>query len=316
LIVPKPDIQIDENTKLKIDQFVMNGGKVLFFIDGLKVDSIGLEGTFAQPLDVNLDDLLFNYGLRINKNIVKDGLNATVIPLVVGNMGDKPNIQPILYRYFPLINNFGRSIITKNIDMVSTKFTASIDIVNVNDGIKKTPLLMTSPYTKTLNAPALITYNEARTETDEEEYQGGVKVVAYLLEGKFSSFFKGGFSQNQALLKKKSENSKMLVVSDGDLIVNEVDNKTGNPFPMGYDRFSKHQYGNQDFVFNALNYLLDENGLIVAKAKSIGLRPLDTLKTRNKHTQWQVINLLLPLTLLVFVGLFRFYFIRKKYTSF
>ena len=108
----------------------------------------------------------------------------------------------------------------------------------------------------------------------------------------------------------------MLVVSDGDLIVNEVDNKTGNPFPMGYDRFSKHQYGNQDFVFNALNYLLDENGLIVAKAKSIRLRPLDTLKTRNKHTQWQVINLLLPLTLLVFVGLLRFYFIRMKYTSF
>ena len=316
LIVPKPDKPLDDSTKLKIDQFVMNGGKVLFFVDGLKVDSIGLEGTFAQPLDVNLDDLLFNYGLRINKNIVKDGLNATVIPLVVGNMGDKPNIQPMLYRYFPLINNFGKSVITKNIDMVSTKFTATIDIVNANDGIKKTPLLLTSPYTKILNAPALITYNEARTETEEEEYQGGVKVIAYLLEGKFSSFFKGGFSQNQASLKKISENSKMLVVSDGDLIVNEVDGKTGNPYPMGYDRFSKHQYGNQDFVFNALNYLLDENGLIVAKSKTIGLRPLDTLKISNNHLQWQLINILLPLALLVIVGIVRFYFVKKKYTSF
>jgi gliding-associated putative ABC transporter substrate-binding component GldG len=312
LIVPKPDQPVDDSTKLKIDQYIMNGGRVLFFVDGLKVDSVGLEGSFAQPLNVNLDDMLFRYGLRINKNIVKDGLNAAIIPLVVGNMGDKPNIQPMPYRYFPLINSFSNSLITKNIDMVYTKFTASIDTVNKNDGLKKTPLLLTSQYTKVLNAPALITYNEARTDTDEAEYQGGVKSVAYLVEGTFKSILQNSFANTG--LKTTSVPTKILVCSDGDIIVNEVDRKTGNPYPMGFDRFSQHQYGNQDFVINALNYLIDESGLLTAKSKSVGLRPLDKLKIKNEQTKWRLINIALPLVLLTIFGFLRFYYIKNKYT--
>jgi gliding-associated putative ABC transporter substrate-binding component GldG len=291
----------------------MNGGRVLFFVDGLKVDSVGLEGSFAQPLDVNLDDMLFKYGVRINKNIVKDGLNAAIIPMVVGNMGDKPNIQPMPYRYFPLINNFSSSLITKNIDMVYTKFTASIDPVNGNDGLKKTPLLLTSQYTKVLNAPALITYNEARTDTDETEYQGGVKTVAYLIEGTFKSILQKSFTNSE--IKTTSVPTKILVCSDGDIIVNEIDRKTGNPYPMGFDRFSQHQYGNQDFVINTLNYLLDEQGLLTAKSKSVGLRPLDKLKVNNQKTKWQLINIVLPLILLLIFGFLRFYYVKNKYTQ-
>jgi ABC-2 type transport system permease protein len=311
LIVPKPDRPVDDSTKAKIDQYIMNGGRVLFFVDGLKVDSVGLEGSFAQPLDVNLDDMLFKYGVRINKNIVKDGLNAAIIPMVVGNMGDKPNIQPMPYRYFPLINNFSNSLITKNIDMVYTKFTASIDPVNGNDGLKKTPLLLTSQYTKVLNAPALITYNEARTDTDEMEYQNGVKTVAYLIEGTFKSILQKSFTNSE--IKTTSVPTKILVCSDGDIIVNEIDRKTGNPYPMGFDRFSQHQYGNQDFVINTLNYLLDEQGLLTAKSKSVGLRPLDKLKISNQKTKWQLINIVLPLVLLVVFGFLRFYYVRNKY---
>lgn len=313
LIVPKPDKPVDDSTKAKIDQYIMNGGRVLFFVDGLKVDSVGLEGSFAQPLDVNLDDMLFKYGVRINKNIVKDGLNAAIIPMVVGNMGDKPNIQPMPYRYFPLINNFSNSLITKNIDMVFTKFTASIDPVNENDGLKKTPLLLTSQYTKVLNAPALITYNEARTDTDEAEYQGGVKTIAYLIEGTFKSILQKSFTNSE--IKTSSVPTKILVCSDGDIIVNEIDRKTGNPYPMGFDRFSQHQYGNQDFVINTLNYLLDEQGLLTAKSKSVGLRPLDKLKISNQKTKWQFINIVLPLVLLVVFGFLRFYYVKNKYAQ-
>lgn len=313
LIIPKPDKPIDDSTKAKIDQYIMNGGRVLFFVDGLKVDSVGLEGSFAQPLNVNLDDMLFRYGVRINKNIVKDGLNAAIIPMVVGTMGDKPNIQPLPYRYFPLINNFGNSLITKNIDMVYTKFTASIDAVNGNDGLKKTPLLETSQYTKILNAPALITYNEARTDTDESEYQGGVKTIAYLIEGSFKSILQKSFAHPN--LKTASVPTKILVCSDGDIITNEIDRKTGNPYPMGYDRFSQHQYGNQDFVINALSYMVDEKGLITAKSKSVGLRPLDKLKIKNQKMQWQLINIVLPLILLVLFGFLRFYYVKNKYTK-
>jgi gliding-associated putative ABC transporter substrate-binding component GldG len=312
LIIPKPDKAVDDITKLKIDQYLMNGGKVLFFVEGLKVDSIGLEGSYAQPLDVNLDDMLFKYGVRINKNLVKDGLNAAVIPLVVGAIGDKPNIQAVPYRYFPLINNFGKSLITKNIDMVYTKFTATIDAVNGNDGLVKTPLLLTSPYTKILNAPALITYNEARTDTDEAEYQGGVKTIAYLIEGTFKSIAQKSFTNPD--LKTSSIPTKILVCSDGDIIINEVDRKTGNPYPMGYDRFSKHQYGNQDFIINAINYMVDQQGVVMAKSKSVGLRPLDSLKLLNERLNWQLINIIMPLLILGLLGFLRFLYIKKKYT--
>lgn len=310
LIIPKPDKPVDDSTKFKLDQYLMSGGKLLFFVDGLKVDNIGLEGTFAQPLNINLDDMLFKYGVRINKNIVKDGLNTAVIPMVVGNMGDKPNIQLMPYRYFPLINNYGKSLITKNIDMVYTRFSASIDTVNAKDGLTKIPLLLTSPYTKILNAPALITFNEARTDTDEKEYQSGVKVISYLIEGKFKSLYQNQFTQK---VLTESPETKILVCSDGDLIVNEIDKKTGNPLPLGFDKYSQHQYGNQDFVLNALNYLTDEKGLITSKTKSIGLRPLDQLKVKNERVMWQTINIAAPLVLLGILGLLRFWWLRKTY---
>ena len=138
LILPKPDLPIDDSTKYKIDQYVMSGGRALFFVDGLKVDSVSLESTYAQPLELNLTDLFFKYGVRINSNIVKDGASSAAIPMVVGNMGDKPNIQPIPYRYFPVINNFGKSLITNNLDLIFCRYVASIDTVSA-PGVLKIP---------------------------------------------------------------------------------------------------------------------------------------------------------------------------------
>lgn len=311
LIMVSPDKKVDDSTKLKIDQFIMKGGRVLFFVDGLKVDSIGVQGTYAQPLDVNLDDMLFNYGIRINKNIVKDGLNAATIPLVVGETGNEPNIQPVQYRYFPTINNFGESLITKNIDMVYAKYAATIDTVNQGDGLKKTPLLLTSPYTKILNAPALITFNEARTDTKESEYNQGVKAIAYLVEGKFKSMFHSNFSGKELL--KESEPTKILVVSDANVIQNDVNQKNGTYYPLGLDKYFKTWYGNEDFLVNALNYMVDANGILVSKEKNVTLRPLDLLKVRNHRLQIQVINILLPLLVLVLFGVGRYFYLRKMY---
>lgn len=311
LIVPSPDKPIDDSTKLKIDQFVMKGGRVLFFVDGLKVDSVGLEGTYAQPLDVKLDDMLFTYGLRINKNIVKDGLNAAVIPIVVGNNGNEPNIQEMVYRFFPLINNFGPSLITRNIGMVLTKYTATIDTVNAGDGLKKTPLLLTSPHTKVLNAPALVTFNEARTDTEESEYNSGVKAVGYLVEGKFKSLYRSNFSGQDLL--KESEPTKILVVSDGNIIRNETNPEKGTFYPLGFDKYFKYQYGNEDFLLNALAYLVDQDGVLLSKSKTISLRPLDALKIRNDRAQIQFINIVLPLLLLMGFGVGRYFWLRKKY---
>lgn len=313
LLVIKPDKVVDDSTKFKIDQFIMKGGRAMFFVDGLKVDSVGVEGSFAQPLDVNLDDLFFRYGLRINKNIVKDGLNAETIPLVVGHIGDRPDIQCVPYRYYPLINNFGPSLITKNIDMVLARNSATIDTVNNGDGLVKTPLLLTSPYTKILNAPALITYNEARTDTDEKEYQGGIKAIGYLVEGNFKSLFQSSFSGKNIV--QESEHTKIVVLSNGEIIRNEANNQKGTFYPLGYSKCSEKQFGNIDFVLNALNYLADENGILVSKAKSINIRPLDALKTRNLRTKIQLLNVMAPLLLLLLFGAVRYMWIKKMYTK-
>ncbi len=310
VILPNPDKPVDEDTKIKLDQYLMNGGKLLFFMDGLKVDTVGLEGSFAQPLNIGLDEMLFKYGVKINKNIVKDGLNQAVIPMVVGEMGDSPNMQPVPYRYYPLINNFGKSLITKNIEMVLLKYAASIDTVNSGATLRKIPLLLTSPNTKILNAPAMITFNEARTETDLKEYNQGEKVLAYLVEGKFNSLYGNRIGGNYI---KQSPYTKVLVCSDGDVIMNDVDKRTNNPFPLGFDKFIQHQYGNQDFVLNALNYMLDEKGIISARAKSLQLRPLNKLKIRDERLQWQIINIVLPLVVLLIAGLGRYFYLQKKY---
>ena len=304
LILPKPDFPVDDSTKYKIDQFVMGGGSALFFVDGLKVDSVSLEGNFAQPLELNLTDLFFKYGVRVNSNIIKDGASCALIPLVVGDLGDKPNIQPVPYRYFPLINNFGKSLITNNLDLVFSRYVASIDTVRA-DGVSKTPLLMTSPYTKVLNAPVFVTFNDAQTDTEQAEYQGGVKTIAYLLEGKFQSLYKNRLLPNDpkfADFKAESLPTKIIICSDGDLIVNEVSQKTGNPLPLGYDKTTQHTFGNKDFVMNAIDYLIDEDGVIQAKGKEVKLRPLDKLRTRDERTFWQILNIGLPVALVLLFG--------------
>lgn len=317
LILPKPDSPVDDSTKFKIDQYIMNGGKALFFLDALKVDSVSLEGNYAQPLRINLEDLFFKYGIRINENMVKDGVSCATIPLVVGAMGDKPNIQLMPYRYYPLINNFGNSLITKNLDLVWTRFVASIDTVK-SDGIRKTPLLMTTPYTKVLNAPAFVTYNEARTETESEEYKAGVKTLAYLLDGKFTSLYKNRLLPTDPRskdFKAETTDAKVIVCSDGDLIVNDIDSRSGNPLPLGYDKYSRYTFGNRDFVMNAIDYLVDENGVISARGKEVKLRPLDNVKARDERTKWQSLNLILPVGLVSIFGGLRQWMRRRRYVG-
>ncbi|KPM48376.1 gliding motility-associated ABC transporter substrate-binding protein GldG [Jiulongibacter sediminis] len=316
LILPKPDITIDDSTKYKIDQYIMYGGKALFFVDGLQVDSIGLQGTYAQPLRHNLEDLFFKYGIRLNTDMVKDGASAAMVPLVVGQMGDRPNIQPVPYRFFPLLGTFGESLITKNLDLVISRFASTIDTIN-SSGIAKTPLLSTTPYTKVLQAPALVTYNDARSETDTKEYNEGSKQIAYLLEGRFTSLYQNRIlpsDPRSEYFKGNGEPTKLIVCSDGDLIVNEIDRRNGEPLPLGFDKVSQHTFGNKDFLMNAIDYLVDENGVITARSKEVKLRPLDSIKVRDERFRYQLINLLLPSLFILVLGVIKGYFWKWKYT--
>lgn len=316
ILVPKPDKSFSEEDIFKLDQFVVNGGRALFFVDGQRVDSVNNEGTYAQPVSLNLDDLFFRWGVRLNRDVVKD-LRCAPIPLTVGNIGDKPNVQLLPWRFYPLLNNFGTSgnPIVRNLDAILGRFISTLDTVQAA-GIQKTPLLLTSPYTKVLKAPALISYNEARQQPDPQTYNEGPKLIACLLEGQFKSLFANRIlpgDPRSAGFRPEGVASRVLVCSDGDLIVNDVDYKRNAPYPLGFDRFTRTTFANKDFALNALDYLVDPNGVIAARTRTITLRPLDKIKVDASRTRWQLVNLLGPLALGGLIGLAWQVARRRKY---
>lgn len=314
LMILKPDVPFSEEEKYKLDQYVIGGGKALFFVDGAKVDSVSLEGNYVQPLDLNLNDLFFRWGIRVNNNLVKD-LNSATIPMNVGNMGDKPEIKAVPWRFFPLLNNFGPSPITRNTDAVYSRFLSSLDTVGGAPGIQKIPLLMTSPYTNLVNTPALVGYNEARQQPDPAEYKGGVKLAAVLLEGSFNSLFENRILPNDPRSKtfKATGQGKIIICADGDIVVNDFDYRRNTPLPLGYDRASTNIFGNKDFVMHALDYMTDENGIINSRSKQISIRALDKIAVHKDKKFWQALNLLLPLVILGIFGAIRYYIRKRKF---
>ena len=310
VLVPKPDSAFSEEEIFKLDQFVVNGGRALFFVDGQRVDSVNNQGTYAQPLSLNLDDLFFRWGVRVNRDVVKDYYCAA-IPLNVGNLGDKPNIQLLPWRFYPLLNNFGSSgnPIVRNLDAVLGRFVSTLDTVRATGGdgqlIQKTPLLLTSPYTKILKTPALISYNEARQQPDPSTYTDGAHIIGCLLEGKFQSLFANRILPGDPRangFKAEGAASRILICSDGDLIINDVDYKRNAPYPLGFDRYTRNTYANKDFALNAIDYLIDPNGVIAARSRSVTLRPLDKIRVDANRTGWQLLNLLGPLALVGLIG--------------
>ncbi|MEA5460277.1 gliding motility-associated ABC transporter substrate-binding protein GldG [Arcicella sp. LKC2W] len=315
ILVMKPDQPFNDDDKYKIDQFIINGGKALFFMDAVKVDSVAREGSVAQVQSVGLEDLLFKYGVRLNPNLIKDAQMCAAIPLDVGNFGNKANIQLVPWQYYPLINTFGKSPIVKNLDAVYTKYVGSLDTVRAN-GITKTPLLMTSQYTQLLKAPAIMSYNFANKELDASQYKAGVQTVGLLLEGNFESLFKNRILPNDprsATFKPSAKASKIIVCSDGDIPVNDFDRKQNTPLPLGFDKYSGNTFANKDFVLNAVDYLLDDNGVITARNKEITLRPLDKVALQDDREYWQAINLIVPIVVLVLAGLLKSFMRKKKY---
>ena len=322
VLVPKPDKPFSDDDLFKLDQFVVNGGRALFFVDGQRVDSVNNAGTYAQPLSLNLDDLFFRWGIRLNRNVVKD-LYCAPIPLNVGNLGDKPNIQLVPWRFYPLFNNFGTvpgrpaNPIVRNLNTVLGRFVSTLDTVR-SPGIQKTPLLLTSPYTKVLKTPALISYNEARQQPDPKTYNDGPQLIGCLLEGKFQSLYANRIlprDPRASGFKAEGAASRVLICADGDLPVNDVDYKRQTPYPLGFDRFTRNTFANKDFALNAIDYLVDPNGVIAARNRTITLRPLDKIRIDGSRTGWQLLNVLGPLALVSVIGVVWQFVRRRRYTK-
>jgi len=323
LLIAKPRLKFDEPDKYKIDQFIMNGGSVLWLLDPMiaEMDSLRNRDAFMSvEYDLNLDDMLFKYGVRLNKNLVQD-LVSNPIPLMIGMQGDTPQYDLFPWLYYPIITSGSQQHpISKNLDAIATKFVSTIDTVK-SEGVKKTILLSTSPYTKLQFMPVRIHLGAVKEKPNEAQFKKGEQPIAVLLEGEFPSVFKNRLKPNtQAITdtikaftnRDKSLPGKMIIVADGDIITNEK-GKKGEDFPTGYYRSTKENFANQQFLLNAMEYLVDQSGLIESRTREVKLRLLDQGKIKNSKTFWQLLNLVLPLVLLVLFAVVYNLLRRRKY---
>jgi len=318
LVIAKPLSPYANAEKYVLDQYVMHGGNVIFLMDALRSDmgrAAGV-GTIAETVDHNLDDLLFRYGVRVNDDYLQDIQNFGRYPVVLDGANDVINLP---WPFYASVNQFTAHPVTKNLDAVYARFFGTIDTVK-SEGVKKTALMMTSPYTKVLSSPARVAFEDYANQPDVEQYTHGVESIAYLLEGNFTSLYRNRIlpdSVDKTYFLDRGLPAKIIVASDGDLIRNEKNLSSGAPYELGYNPFAeqgeKLKYANRDFLFNALAYLADENGVITSRKKEIALRPLDRVKIQEASAYWQMLNMIAPLVLLICFALIRAYWRKKKY---
>ena len=319
LIIAKPTMPFSEPDKYLLDQYIMQGGKVLFMIDKVNasMDSLARDDYFAGPVDLNLDDQLFKYGIRINPDLVQDRRSG-MYPVITGVVGGKPRMQLIEWPFFPLIGEFANHPVTRNLNAVLTRFSSSIDTVKA-EGVRKTPLLMTSPYSRKIATPVHININELRKNLRDSDYTTRNIPVGVLLEGKFSSLYKNRFPPSgfeSSEIRQESVNTSLVIISDGDIARNDVNPRNSQPQPLGFDTMTNMTFANRDFLLNTVAYLTSENGLIQARNKEVKIRPLDKVKIKDERLKWQVINLGLPLIVLIAYGVLRAYLRKQKFARF
>jgi gliding-associated putative ABC transporter substrate-binding component GldG len=327
LMIVKPTIPFTEEEKFKIDQFVMRGGKLLCFIDNLiaEQDSLAFKPeTIAYDRNLNLTDLFFRYGLRINTDLVMD-LQCDLLPFIVGGSQETPQYEFLRWNYYPLLTPAANQSVNRNPGYVVSKFANSIDTIKVNDVIK-TPLLVSSPNSRIISTPALISLNENKNVPQDEKFNRNAIPVAMHLKGKFTSLYRNRVTKSQMdtlqaqglQYRANSEDNQVIVVADGDIVLNDfIPNPGGEPLPlpMGWNKFTYSEYeknseygklfipvANNEFFRSSLEQLVNSTAISQLRNKDIVLRLLDTQKVKASKTTWQLINIVLPVLLIMLFG--------------
>jgi len=321
IVIAQPDSAFTEKEIFLIDQFIMHGGKALWLIDPVYVnrDTLNTSGyTLGFKNELNLDDILFKYGVRLNPILIQD-LQCARVPINVGFKKGEPDFQPFPWVYYPLILPVSNHPIVKNLDLIRTEFIGTMDTV-FSRNIKKTILLQTSKYTKTQPTPTRVNVGMIRYKPDEKQYKNSFQNFACLLEGPFESVYKNRipsvFMEDSAFdILERSKPTRMIVVADGDIAKNEFQRSSGRIYPLGFDSYMNQQFANKTFLLNCMNYLLDDEGLLQLRSREIKLRLLDKKKIALQTTKWKVINVGLPLGLILLFGLIQFYIRKKKYSN-
>ena len=314
VVVAKPTEPFTAEEKLVLDQFIMHGGKSLWMFENVQADTDSLYNDgkmLAYPRDLNLTDMLFSYGVRVNTALVQD-LYAAKIRLATGNMGNQPQFQNLPWFYHPSITGNPQHPISRNLPPIRLQFANQIDTLK-ND-IKKTPLLVSSPLTRKIGTPNFVDLQSIAQEPLQEQYQGGYQLFGVLLEGNFNSMYANRIKPfDLKNFKEKSDSNKMIIISDGDIAKNQI--VKNQPYDLSIDKWTGEQFGNKEFLLNSIDYLLDHTGLIHLRNKTLQINLLDKQRAYKERSYWQVLNVAAPLAVLLAFGLGFSFWRKKKYSS-
>ncbi len=323
IIIAAPERAFDEKDKFIIDQYIMNGGRVMWLAEEVKVDADSLTAgsTVALYDPLSFSDMLFRYGARINPVIIQDA-DCILIPLKVTNPGGESQYVPVPWIYYPLLRPSDAHPVTRNLNRVKAEFAGTVDTVGRDPGIKKNILLTTSGQTRTVTPPLVISLEEADEMLPQEMFTAGALPVAVLLEGTFQSVFTNRMTESLMgeagrTILTESKPTKMIVVADGDIIRNEVSWQGGvaEPLTLGLDRYTMQTFGNKDFLVNSINYLVHDNGLIEMRSREIKPRLLDQARIKSQRTMWQLVNTLVPVIIIILGGVAYNRLKRRHYIS-
>lgn len=322
VIIAGPTREFSEGDKFILDQYIMNGGGVLWLLEGVRMasDSLSTTGvTPAIPLELNLGDMLFKYGVRMVPALLED-MQCVQIPMNVAQKGDAPKYEAMPFYYSPLLLASPESPITRNIVQVRGTFTSGVDLsVNGNRNVKKSILLVTSNATHVEPTPARIDLSRMYDMDSKTYFSQHYMPVAALLEGRFGSVYENRMLPDSVRMtrpfRKESKRTRMIVAADADLIRNEIQGTQASPqvVPMGYDRYTGREYGNRDFIVNSVLYLTDDSGWLDLRSREFRLRMLNKVEIIKHKTLFQVINVGLPLVLLMVFGVCFNVWRRRKY---
>ena len=318
LVIAKPLKTFTEAQKYKINYFVMKGGHVVWSIDQVRMDLDSLRSGrsfLAANNNLNLDDMLFEYGARINYNIIAD-VNCAEIPVAMPG-GPQGDIQMAPWLYFPILIPDTANNIVKNLDNIRSEFSSTVDTIGSRN-VTKRFILNTSAYNKLYTSPKMFNLQMVEEQPDQKEFTSSPKGVGVLLEGSFKSVFlnrpiPAGITEKYEVLAQ-SKPAKMIVIGDGDIFKNQV-SADGSPFPLGFDRYTQQNYGNKALLLNIADYFTNEDNLIALRNKEVTVRPLDKTLVRTEKTKWQLVNTVLPILLLICFAIFQDYYRKHKYAK-
>jgi gliding-associated putative ABC transporter substrate-binding component GldG len=304
IFIQGPRESYSEREIYLLDQYVMGGGNLVVLLDGVgvNIEDAGGEGTVAMPMDLGLDNLLFRYGIRVNKDLVQD-LNFGYFPVMGGNFGDQQQLVPLPWPFYIRAGRMEAHPITKGLDIVNFRFASSLDTV-MAEGVKKTPLIFSSDLSRILPAPTRVAFSDMGQEPDVKLFDRKNLPLVYLLEGSFTSLYKNrflpdGFSKTDF---KEDGIGKVVVIGDGDVFQSQINLQDGSPLALGEDPFSQTTFANKLLLRNLSQYLADPEGIIASRIKTFKIRPLNKVKVAQEKSFWQLVNVLAPVIMLLLTG--------------